>query len=226
MVLGYAEENIFSDISFDMTGQNYGIDFQYSNYNQFSGIVCRNIPSNKYALTFRQLSKYNTVEIAYLDNQTNARAVYYASDVVGNVVNVLQTSNPTLAANGVKNLYTMASVGMNYFSCSGFPTIEEVSILNNVLSVNNRSTTLVKVFTPNSPNVDTINTITDGFQQEGRVLTLYPASDAYTLTVNHKVGNIRLTGGTSYTLSSASATLTLMYVKSVLGWVEISRGGA
>ena len=86
------------------------------------------------------------------------------------------------------------------------------------------TTSLIQVDTESTAATDDLDTINGG--EAWAIVVLRSISSSRDVTVRHLgggTGNIRLSGGTNYTLSTTSARLTLIYDSGLDAWVEMAR---
>lgn len=105
--------------------------------------------------------------------------------------------------------------GVQAFELLMLNTATEVTISGGAITVDRNHH---RVDTELNAAADDLDTINGGVQ--GMVLYLRPENTARVVTVKHGTGNIYLSGGVDYTLSSANMTLMLFY--NGTKWTDIS----
>lgn len=99
-----------------------------------------------------------------------------------------------------------------------FPDAGELTISSGAITVTGTYHTVDTESDAASDDLDTINGNEDGF-----VVVLQTENDSRDVTIKHGTGNINLSDGADFTLSTTDYSITLIYSSALSAWVELSR---
>lgn len=221
---GNVENNQASDILIDMNSD--GNDAVNYNTNTVSttmtGVRVKNLNTAKKAVLFRSGDTDNYVEITSIDNSSGAaeKAVEFLSGALRNSVVLGRYTNPTTISSTTQ-LVINSSDETNTFLYNSLPQKQTATIATGEITVRDSLVSCIRVDTESAAATDDLDTINQG--TDGQVIRLETVSSGRDVTVKNATGNIRLSGGTDFTLNTVYDTLVLEYKSAVSSWVEVSR---
>lgn len=225
IIIGYAENNIVSNINIDMNNTgNHAVSVAFSKYNNINGLTVKGVTSSNRVVSLSDGSIFNSISIElFVDINNTAVPVRFLDTSQNNYVIIKNKTGtlPTLTQNLVT---TITGDTTNVFILGIMPPSQEAVISNDEIVVAHRLITRVRIDTEGASATDNLSTISAGY--EGQTITLTTKVNARDVTIKHGTGNIRLSGGVDLTLGSVTNTLTLTYITASSVWVEISRGTA
>lgn len=144
-------------------------------------------------------------------------------NVKGSITGLINNGLNTAVWASISNEETLdlEASAVNGFS---FPCyLQESTIASGAVRVRGNSVSALRLDTESAAATDDLDTIDNG--ANGQVITLFTHYSAKDVLVKNGTGNIQLTGGVDFNLTSVDKKITLMWTESISKWIELYRVG-
>lgn len=142
-------------------------------------------------------------------------------NVKGSIVGLINNGLNTAVWAAISNEETL-DLEASAVSGFSFPCyLQESTIVSGAVRVRGNSFSALRLDTEGGAATDDLDTIDNG--SSGQVIVLFTSVNARDVLVKHNTGNIQLTGGVDFNLTSVDKKIALMWTETISKWVELYR---
>ncbi len=224
---GFTKNNVFSNIALDLaSGLANALRLETSIGDSFSNVAVKNVGASREAVSLRNSSSDNWIELAHVDNlNASGRVVDFADNATRNAVVLRRMTNPKIRSAGLSTEANFNASVENSYEHEGFPMWETCAITSDSVTPRNMASTML-VVTGEGGVSDTLSTIDATYiGNRNKILAIKngnssPGTNTITITT---AGNIDLAGGVSFVLDGRSDQWAASWADDKSKWGEIYR---